>query len=167
MNQLDIDWLQRRKDAHPEEFINRRVLEIGSLDVNGNVRDLFHNTSFVGVDWKEGKNVEVVSLAHETHFEERFNTLLSMNHLEHDPYWEKSLDHNLQYLSPGALLYIRWGTEKSQRHGDEFDPSHTGYHPKTMQQVKDFLEKNGIKIFDAVEEHNPYIGVMGGIIARI
>ena len=42
----------------PFYFKNVRVLDFGSLDVNGNNREFFENVDYVGVDIDEGKNVE-------------------------------------------------------------------------------------------------------------
>ena len=49
------------KDLMPEMFVNKRVLDVGSGDINGNNRDLFENCAYDGNDVVEAMNVTVVS----------------------------------------------------------------------------------------------------------
>ena len=53
------------KEKFPEKFINCRVLDIGSLDINGNNRYLFTDYKYIGVDIGAGNNVDVVCRGHE------------------------------------------------------------------------------------------------------
>ena len=59
MNQSDLDFLKKRKKIYPEFFKNVKVLELGSRNINGTVRDVFDNCEFIGVDWVVGKDVDV------------------------------------------------------------------------------------------------------------
>ncbi len=166
MNDLDIKWAERVKEKYPDSFKNKNVLELGSLDVNGNVWDLFENSSFTGVDWIKGKNVHVVSMAHQTKFQEGiFDAMISFNHLEHDPHWEKSLKHNLPALKDGSLILLRWATKSSQKHGPEFDPSHeNGYYPIDIEEIEKFCSENNIRVEETEKEQNPYVGLMGSVV---
>lgn len=167
MNILDLDFIKRAKEQHLPFFLGKHVLELGALDVNGNVRDPFDNCTFVGVDWIEGKNVDVVAKASETTFEpETFDVLLSVNQLEHDPEWQDTLGHNLPAIKKGGLILLRWGSTRSAPHGPEFDPhGKLGYYGKDIPEIADFLKANGCKILDSYEDHNPYIGIMANIVA--
>ena len=53
------------KNQFSQKFSNADVLDIGSLDINGNNRYLFSNCTYTGVDIGQGKNVDVVSKGHE------------------------------------------------------------------------------------------------------
>ena len=46
---------------------DKRVLEIGSRDENGTIRDLFTGT-YIGIDMRAGPSVDRVMDAHEIHF---------------------------------------------------------------------------------------------------
>ena len=60
MNRLAAEWLQPRLRASKRRAC---VLDIGSLDVNGNNRCHFiEPREYVGVDVGPGANVDVVSL---------------------------------------------------------------------------------------------------------
>lgn len=168
MNQLDLNFIALAKEQYPEAFKGGLVLEIGALDVNGNVRGPFEDCTFTGIDWAPGKNVDLVVPAKETTFaSETFDTLLSFNHLEHDPDWTDSLGHNFDALKSGGLLLLRWATRNSSAHGPEFDPhGEQGYYPKDLGEVVEFLESRDIEVLHKSQDHNPYIGVMANIIAR-
>jgi hypothetical protein len=46
-------------------FIDKCVLDVGSLDINGNNRYLFDNCEYTGLDIGEGPNVDIVMPIHE------------------------------------------------------------------------------------------------------
>jgi len=168
MNQLDLNFIERAKSSYPAFFKGKKVLEVGALDVNGNVRGPFEDCEFLGVDWIEGKNVDVVMKGADTKLpKESFDVLLSANHLEHDPEWEETLTKVLESLKPGGLILFRWATRKSSAHGPEFDPhGEQGYYPKDVPEIVEFLQKKGIAILLEYADQNPSIGVMGNVLAR-
>ena len=49
------------KDILPDYFKNKRVLDVGSGDINGNNRFLFENCQYDGNDVIEAPNVTIVS----------------------------------------------------------------------------------------------------------
>lgn len=168
MNIMDKTWLEGVKRAYPQYFTGVKVLELGSLDVNGSMWELFEDCEMTGVDWIAGPHVTHVMKAAETSFEpETFDVLLSFNHLEHDPFWKESLAHNLSALKPDALIILRWATRSSGKHGPHFDPDHKdGYYPKDMLEVLEFLRDQGITILSQSQDQNPAIGIMANILAR-
>ena len=86
-------------------FQNKKVLDVGSLDVNGNNRHLFEECDYIGLDVAKGKNVDVVCVAHEYDVEdESFDTIISTNALEHDMYYVLTLKKMVLLLKPGGFL---------------------------------------------------------------
>jgi hypothetical protein len=76
------------KELHPEHFKDNKVLDIGSLDINGNNKFLFDNSEYIGLDIAEGNNVDVVCIGHEYDApDETFDTIISTEALEHDMYY--------------------------------------------------------------------------------
>lgn len=69
-----------------------RVLDVGSLDVNGHLRKFFPDSTYVGVDMRDGENVDVVCNGHDlvTRFgEASFDLVLCFDTLEHDDrFWQ-------------------------------------------------------------------------------
>ncbi|MEO7251905.1 MAG: hypothetical protein ABIW30_04775, partial [Arenimonas sp.] len=43
-----------------DDFSQKRILEIGSYNVNGSIRQFFQGSTYVGVDLTEGPDVDVV-----------------------------------------------------------------------------------------------------------
>jgi hypothetical protein len=54
------DFFQGVKNKKPEAFTGVEVLEVGSLNINGTVRDFFDSTRYIGADVAEGRDVDVV-----------------------------------------------------------------------------------------------------------
>ena len=65
------------------------VLDVGSLDVNGALRPIFSDTTYIGLDRCEGDNVDVVFSGYQFPFSNRaFDAVVSSSCLEHDPaFW--------------------------------------------------------------------------------
>ncbi len=45
-----VDYLERLKNKIPEALKDCKVLDIGSIDVNGNEESFFDNCDFIGLD---------------------------------------------------------------------------------------------------------------------
>jgi hypothetical protein len=45
-----VNFLKSVKEKFPNKFKNCTVLDIGSLDINGNTRFLFEKPTYVGID---------------------------------------------------------------------------------------------------------------------
>jgi SAM-dependent methyltransferase len=84
-----------------------RVLEMCSYDINGSARVNFRDCEYVGVDWRPGPSVDVVTLGHEVSFPvASFDVVLSVETLEHDYYWEQTLATMYRLLRPGGLFLV-------------------------------------------------------------
>jgi len=92
------------KVKFPIFFKGIRVLDIGSLDVNGSNRYLFENCDYIGLDVASGKNVDVVCVAHEYNTDKPFDVVISTNALEHDIYYKFTLKKMVSLLKHGGLL---------------------------------------------------------------
>lgn len=81
-----------------------RVLEIGSRNINGSVRDLFEDTPFyLGIDVLPGPGVD--RIIHAADFKgEGFTCVVSTNAGEHDPRLPETLKAAWRALVPGGYL---------------------------------------------------------------
>jgi len=112
------NFLLSVKNKFPEKFSNSRVLDIGSLDINGNNKYLFDNCSYVGLDVAEGKNVDIVSLAHEYNEpNESFDIIVSSDCFEHDMYWKMTFSNITRMLKPKGLFFFSCKTTGAGEHG--------------------------------------------------
>jgi hypothetical protein len=115
--------------SHPQqqEFVARAaalhpivgpLLEIGSLDVNGSVRDLFPRADpYVGIDLAPGRAVDVVATGHDFGRDECFSAVVTAECLEHDPGWRDTLANIERVLRPGGVLILTCATTGRHEHG--------------------------------------------------
>lgn len=86
-----IEFVERVRKLFPHLFSSTRVIEIGSLDINGSIRTLFDGCEYVGVDLEPGIGVDLVSLGHEVDLDDRsFEVAISCECFEHNPHWRET-----------------------------------------------------------------------------
>jgi SAM-dependent methyltransferase len=118
--------------AHPEQaeffsgvrayyqaaFAGAKVLEVGSLDINGSVRDLFHDCDYTGVDLQLGPGVDLACQGQLVGFASgHFDTVISAECMEHNPYWRETVANMLRMTRPGGLVLISCATTGRLEHG--------------------------------------------------
>lgn len=121
------------KSLHPGHFIKARVLEIGSLNVNGTVRTHFTDCEYTGCDVGPGPCVDVVGAAHTLNLPRgSFDTIISCECLEHDKFWPDTLKTSVESLRDGGLLVLTWASPAREPHGvtahDPWASPHTTDH---------------------------------------
>jgi SAM-dependent methyltransferase len=119
-----IEFFDTIKNKFPKYFRNTRVLDIGSLDINGCNRFFFVDCNYIGLDLGPGKNVDIISVAHEyMDPDESFDVVISSNCFEHDMYHDKTIRNAIRLLKSGGLLMfvcktiLPGGHEKFGEHG--------------------------------------------------
>src|SRR5574343_253554 len=106
------------KEQFPEFFKNKRVLDIGSLDINGSNRDLFEDCDYIGLDVGEGKNVDVVSVGHLYDAPDNFfDTIISTEVFEHDMFYSETITNIIRMLKPGGLFVFTCAAPGRPEHG--------------------------------------------------
>lgn len=153
MHDANMRFWERLKALEPEHFTDARVLEVGSRDENGTVRMLFEGGTYIGVDWREGPGVDVVSLAHEMQVPGPFDTVISSSLLEHDPFWEQSLAAMVAELAPTGSLLLSWGAARNHTHNEDHAPDGL-FHPLPAGRVLRLLEGLGLRIRWALYERD-------------
>ncbi len=103
---------------YPAAFEQVRVLEVGSLDINGSVRDLFRNCAYVGVDLALGPGVDLACQGQLVEFPSgHFDTVISAECMEHNPFWRETIANMLRMTRPGGLVLISCATTGRLEHG--------------------------------------------------
>ena len=106
------------KEKYPEYFKNKKVLDIGSLDINGSNRSYFENCSYIGLDLGEGKNVDVIAKGNEYDGPDNyFDTIISTEVFEHDMYYEETIRNIIRMLKPGGLFVFTCAATGRPEHG--------------------------------------------------
>ena len=138
MHKEVADFLTRMKAAHPNVFLAQRVLEAGSLDVNGTPRPFFPLAEeYVGVDWRMGPGVDKVSLMHE-YCGRPFGYLdvaISTEAFEHDPYWAFSFMRMIDLVRPGGAIIVTAAGLEREPHCLETSPKAGYYKGLAPQQL--------------------------------
>ena len=111
-----VDFCSRIKRRWPHLFLNKRVLDCGSLDINGNNRYLFTGGSYTGVDIVPGPNVDIVSRIHEV-TGGPFDVVISTECLEHDAFLNQSIQRMIDLLAKDGILLITCATTGRPEHG--------------------------------------------------
>lgn len=117
-------FFQEVKSQFPEYFNRVKVVDFGSKDYNGSLKEMFTNETYIGVDISEGKNVDVVSKAHEFKPQSKFDTVISGEMLEHDEHWRQSLQNMYDLLLPNGLLVISCAGKDRPEHGTRRTDGH-------------------------------------------
>ena len=106
------------RDHYPEAFNRARVLEVGSLDINGSVRALFSDCSYVGVDLRLAPGVDLACQGQLVEFPSgHFDTVISAECMEHNPFWRETIANMLRMTKPGGLVLISCATTGRLEHG--------------------------------------------------
>ncbi len=144
-------FVETVKTAHPEYFVGTRVLDIGSLDINGNNRQFFENPDYIGIDIGAGANVDVVARGHEYVADEPFDVVISTECFEHDQYWHRTFNAVIRrHLKDGGLFVFTCATTGRPEHGTRrTSPSDAPFVPDYYRNLteKDF---RGIINFDTI-----------------
>lgn len=111
-----MEFVQRVKGRFPQFFTKKKVLEIGSLDINGSVRQFFDDCGYIGVDLGKGKGVDIVARGEELVFPASyFDVTISCECFEHNPEWVKTFNNMVRMTS--GIVIMTCATTGRPEHG--------------------------------------------------
>jgi SAM-dependent methyltransferase len=101
----------------PSHFAGR-VLDIGSLDINGDITHQFTATEYVGVDIGPGNNVNLVARGEELELPSGyFDVVISGECFEHNPAWKSTFANMVRMTKPGGLIVMTCASTLRTEHG--------------------------------------------------
>ena len=108
MHKSVMEFFTRERDAHELDDPENVILEIGSYDVNGTVRELFpENKHYAGIDIVPGPTVDLLCNAHDIPLEDAsLDVILCAEMLEHDSSPQLTFKEIGRLLKPGGTLVI-------------------------------------------------------------
>lgn len=102
----------------PDFFNETRVLEIGSLDVNGTVRVFFNGCDYTGLDIGPGPKVDVVCHGEDFGAAARqYDVVLSTEVFEHAPNWDLVMLNMIRLMKGNGMLLFSCASSGSGQHG--------------------------------------------------
>jgi len=117
-HQQQLDFIKSVKDQLPEYFKGTKVLEVGSLNINGSVRQFFEPDQYIGCDLGEGAGVDIVCRGHELPYpNESFDVVISCECFEHDRHWDKTFQKMVDLVRKGGLVIFSCATIGRPEHG--------------------------------------------------
>jgi len=89
-------------------LVGKKVLDVGSYNVNGTLKPLFETSEYIGLDIAPGPNVDILLRAHKIPFTDNyFDIVISSSCFEHDDmFWETFLEM-CRVTKPDGLIYIQ------------------------------------------------------------
>ena len=131
------DFCTKVKDKFPQQFKNIKVLDIGAFDVNGNEEFLFDSCEFLGLDIGPGKGVDIVCPAQEYDApNESFDTIISCECWEHNPFYKESIQNATRMLKSKGLFLFTCATTGRPTHGTTTQDAIDKVKQKTLQGTK-------------------------------
>lgn len=132
-------------------FAGVKVLEVGSLDINGSVRDFFTDCDYIGVDLDEGPGVDVVAQGQDLDYPDRsFDTVVSAECFEHNPYWLETFI-NMHRMADVLVIFTcattgrhEHGTTKTSPSDSPFTLDWDYYRNLTEDDFADNLDLNSM-----------------------
>jgi SAM-dependent methyltransferase len=135
----------------------KRVIEIGSYDVNGSLRPFVQSLNpaeYIGVDVEEGYGVDIVCDAgavRDKFGDDSFDVVISTELMEHILDWRKVISDMKRICRPGGVILITTRSFGFAYHGWPYD--FWRFEVPDMEQIfSDFSIEN-------VERESPYPGV--------
>ncbi len=136
-----------------------KVVEFGSYAMHGHdPRPLFPRAAeYIGVDARPGPGVDLVGMAHEVDVGKDARVVLSLQALEHDPEWWKTIVTCTHCVAPGGLVIITCAGPLWPKHEVETAPNNTSYYCNLS--IRPILQAltNGL---DLIQVHGRYIREM-------
>jgi autotransporter strand-loop-strand O-heptosyltransferase len=177
------NFCSRMKQQFPKNFLNKKVLDIGSLDINGNNRFLFENCNYIGLDVGEGHNVDIVAVGHLYDApNEYFDTIISTEVFEHDMFYEETIKNIMRMLKPGGAFIFTCASTGRPEHGtvksggswaaplltqisEEWSNYYKNLTEDDVKKISGFTNEfsDGIFEYNSVDGDLYFFGIKGGI----
>jgi predicted methyltransferase len=124
-----------------------RVIEIGSLNVNGTIRDLFPNAEWIGIDRIAGPCVDVVCDAVEYVPESLADVVICCEVLEHANNWQRLIESAYQWLVPGGVFVMTCAGLGRQPHSCDGGELRDGEYYRNLSpvEIREAVRKAGFR----------------------
>lgn len=106
MHRDALDWVSFSFQKNKKDQQNIKVLEFGSLDINGSVRSILQSISdlYIGVDMQQGAGVDVICNAVDFDSDTLFDVVVCCEVFEHTPEWRDIINNSYRLMCDGGLF---------------------------------------------------------------
>lgn len=106
------------KENYAEYFVTKKILEVGSLNLNGSIRTYFKDCEYIGCDVAEGRDVDIAIQGEMLEFpSNHFDVVISTECFEHNPYWIETLSNMFRMLKSDGMIIISCASAGRGEHG--------------------------------------------------
>jgi len=149
-----IKFLNYGKQVLPEYFINKKILDVGCGDINGNNRYLFENCEYNGNDVIECPNATIISKTKDLSFNDHtFDVIISSECFEHDPEYKKSILNIYRMLKPNGLFIFTCASEGRPEHGTKRTTPNDSYGTiGNLEDMSDYYKNLEITDIDKIKK---------------
>lgn len=132
-----IRFLNFIRETLPIYFKEKKVLEVGSLDINGSVRSMFVDCDYIGIDVADGKGVDLVVNGENLSGDANsMDVVISCECFEHNPEYDKTLLNMVRLLKRDGLMIMTCATYGRGQHGTSLVSPESS--PLTVQKGQDY-----------------------------
>ncbi len=117
-HQEQLNFIRTTSENLTKDYSNRKILEIGSFDVNGSIRQFFEKSTYIGVDLAEGPGVDIVCEGNKLdHPDNTYDVTLSCECFEHNPHWADTFLNMYRMTKQGGIVVFTCATTGRPEHG--------------------------------------------------
>jgi SAM-dependent methyltransferase len=117
-HETQMFFFQNIRHFFPRFFNGRKVLEIGSLNVNGTVRIFFDNCEYTGIDIGPGECVDIVAKGEDFGATAgAYDVVISTEVFEHADCWDVVFLNMVRLMSRGGMLIFSCASLGRPQHG--------------------------------------------------
>ncbi len=111
-------FVNKLRIIYPWYFKGQRVLEIGSLNVNGTLRDFFEDCEYCGIDVDKGPGVDIVCGGQDYKAPNNsYDVVCSSECFEHNPFWGETFKNMLRLCRGKGFVFFTCATTGRPEHG--------------------------------------------------
>jgi len=152
--EFSLDELKKKNN-----FNNLSVLDVGSFDVGGSIREYFEKNNYTGVDLVVGPNVDIVLSGSELHkLKQKFDIVISCECFEHAKDWKEIFLSMYNVCEADGYVLFTCASRGRIEHGtlrtiNSDSPGTTGTYYKNIfksEFIKSFDLKNMFQSFKVI-----------------
>jgi SAM-dependent methyltransferase len=142
-----LEFVRILSSKLPHLFRDVKVLEIGSLDITGSVRQFYRDCNYTGIDVAPGKGVDVVCQGQDYGASDgSFDQVISCEAMEHNPSWRETFANMIRLTKEGGLVVMTCATYGRPEHGTTSTEPEAS--PLTVEKGWDYYKNLGQSDFE-------------------